>query len=571
MRLLIALLFVVFTAPAMALESSTELYNQAQIDAKSLQDVVLKLQQNISSMTSPKTFRDYFALLPRLKELSVKLNLEQIHPGGVEKLGESMVSYGTRWLDLAKDDLFIVKAHFVWMTPATALRYLHQIEDDVFLLKGEEFKNFATAVQYIIEVSGEKFTSDPYIEQGYRNLLSTLAYQKLKVTPITDVTEHQYWIPSIKNQDTLSSYTNLLQEYVLSYSKDNQDEATAIVNIVIALEDYLAKNTFPVADAVKSSSGYVVLELLDKSISQAWTLEEKSLTRLLDILNLAQLNSLADRMMSPSQSAGVKMYKQYIALAENLMARLKAMNAPLKAAELGAKAFSKIAPAMLLADDREGTYEIKAKNSKEKWRFTVFKSSEGRVIAGLGRVNGLGGNSTFFNVQYDVTTKTFRASENVIVDVGDYNFFVQFSFDQNGDVTVKSPLFPAEVGEALVGARVETYATYADVADSEATYIEGHFEGYTTLSGKKVPVKLYLGRFNENTIGRILIGDGVQLEIQEGTPGGEGYIYLTTGELKSGSALHFRFQQTEDDGLVGYSIMTGSGIRNDFHLNFIKQ
>lgn len=570
MRFLITLTVLAFSLSAAALTKPTDLVTKAETDAMGLQEALIELQQNIPTLTNPTVFREYFAILPKLKELSVKLNLEQIYPGGVEKLGESMVAYGSRWLNLATDDTTIVNQHFDWMTPQTALRYLHQVEDDIFTLQGTQFELFAKNLNLIINVAKKNYTKDPYIELGYRDLLSQLAYQKLKVTPLTQYQEHLNWMIHIKNQDTVSSYVSQLQENVLAFSVSQENEVPGLMTILVEFQKYIDQNTFPVADAVKASIGYVVVELLDKSMANAWILDTTKMLALVDTLSLAHLNSLADRMMSPLLVPSPAVYKQYLTLTQRIISRLQQANSPQKAMELSQKIYSKIAPVILLAEDREGTYQLQAANSKDKWRFTVFQSSEGRLIAGLGRESGVGMNLTFFNVEYDASQQKFVASQQVVVNAGENNYFIHFSFNEKGDVTVTSPLFAAYKGETLTGPRIETYENYAKLAKSDATYIEGYFEGFTVMNGKNVPVKLSLMRFNENTMGRLIIDEHVVIELQEGTSGGDGYIYLTSNEMKSGSAMHLRLLQNSEDGLDGFSVLTGSGIRLKFQLNFIK-
>ena len=92
--------------------------------------------------------------------------------------------------------------------------------------------------------------------------------------------------------------------------------------------------------------------------------------------------------------------------------------------------------------------------------------------------------------------------------------------------------------------------------------IEGQYRGLVHLpSGRSMMMTLTLFLFDDYAIGRL---DGpnqnTRIELQHGTQGGEGFIYLTSGQSRARSWFHLRVRLQEDATLKGHAIVGGQGM-----------
>jgi len=545
------------STPALALDSAPDLLKRASKGRIELQTVILEIEQNLKVLRDPVTFRKYFSIVPELSELSMKLNLEQINPLAVNRLANSMAAHGSRWLKLSTDSKELILSHVKWMNATSTFRFLQYQQDLVKKLKTEEeHLMFAKNLNQVLDLIEGKFESEWYIEQGYRDLSSEVAFQRLSKLDFKTPSEHIKWMSYLKNLDTSTAYTNSLYRESLSFDVKDENSALKLMAITKAFSDYIDTNPFRLSERINSPLSSVQLELVDKAFIGSWNSDINSVLNTIESLNIEGLSFLADRWSNAVNSLIADQDPEvFIVLIKKLSLLLDNNGLNLKAQNLNKNSLPRLNFIKLTKADAEGVYQVSTDKGVSN-TFTLIKSSNQTYIVSLSTNTSNNITKTFFYVTYSIEKDSYIAFQtNPSLGSSEANDYMEFSLQKDGSVSILSSAYFGS-GKA-VGTKVSSFKD--KIQTPFTTFVEnGIYNGTMTDSrGRNKKVTLRLNTYENQAFGLFSMGEHVDLDFTNGSLLENGNIHLTSSKLASGSAVHLRLVATEDGVLEGLFIVMG--------------
>lgn len=549
MRLLIILLSFFSLSLAQAqLKSPEALLNQASTNVNALHEVILELQHNLTQITMKDQFRGYFNILPSLKIQSTMLGLDNIHPGAIDNLGEQMVAYGVRWLDIAKEDTNTINKHLEWMSAATAHRYVYNAEELIQRSLPEDARRISQNLDAFVAHTTKEYTQDLYIAQAYRNLLSELAVKQIQNVPIEDQTETVYWIQKINNQETLSSYIFFLLETTYKVTPLTRGNLDHLLLYTLAIKNLLDKNLFPVSVRTYTSLGEVILEIIDKSMLFLWPLRINQAAEAIPLLSVSQAGGLADRLILASHQSIPDMDEHLTFYAETLMYQLSILGAPEKADQFAGIFYSTVPSAIRTFQKYEATYKVEEKKTRTKWIVSFSRYTSSGFILNLYNEKSKK-LYTLPNVSYDVESGVFLATSSTVTNASS-GFYAKVQFLLNDQILVEIP--DTKGGWlALEGQVEQKYTPPPIVAITTDPQVEGEFSGEYRKQNGRVRLNVTVTKVNERYVAHLVMQNGDTSTLEGFFSWADGRLYLTSNIPTTGEVVHLRLSEEGDQGLKG--------------------
>lgn len=559
MKLTKKLVLLAFMWPAMSLAAlnlpePTALLNKAATSRTALLDSILAIEFNIPEMRDPATFDKYFFLMDNLQTLAQDTGLEEYYPQVVEKLALNMVSNGMRWLDVTKTTPEKLSYYIKWMDGDSLARLLGLVEFQLTTEKNPAaLKNMAANVEAVLPLIDVQAAKLPYVQFGFRRLMSDAAVNILKTENFTNA-EFDFWVSKLKVSSAASEYLDYLNLGVYALEAKN----ISYGHIYLYRLTMLLQQTGKMAEVAPNWLLNAIADSATETILRMVRAEENfafgEFTFALEQMKTRHLQGLAVQWMSAEKLPSQKYIAHYLDLSAQLSARLQAVGLRKENGELQKWLAKSAAPLMAAEMDLEGHYELYNKKG-DLWYLTLAVAKENTLIAALGTKNGEL-YKTFFNVVYNLKTKTFVASEREPDTDEEQNPPVEFSIT-DGKLTLFDPYMRTEF-KTFVGSRIQTFADILKSAKVAAPSLNGTYKGPIVLpNGKTIEANLIVTSFNGYTLGR-LDTSSFSIELNLGSEGDNGVVILTSGRKYGSSWFQVRGVGKEN-GLYTCVIVGGQG------------
>ena len=522
--------------------------------AAELQNVMLDIQINLPSLSTKNDFRKYFSLMPKIVELAKTHRLESIYPGAVAGLGQQMVSYGIRWLDLSVDDAATIQQHLDWIDSITAGQYIYVVSDLIFRKKDLNAKLLTSNIDLFIDASVNKFKNESYIERGYRDLNSEVALAELKKISAGNDQEFLFWIAKLSNQETLSAYIYSLLERTYLINVTDRAELSFVLNACQIIKNTLVSQKIPSSIRIYDSLGEVIIESLDRSTVYSWPLDEAQVKDVMSVLGVAQSLNMANRLSASIYQSIPEMDAQNMLIAEVLLAQLTLQGAPQKAEEF-ANTFYGSAPAVIrTVQKNEGIYVVKnSDGERNDWVVHFFRSGTEQFIFTLNNKRSRELAVTFFSMNYDYLTDTYVFFQTSPNSSEASEQFIRVKFSQGGrSVSISIP--DAKEGWSQIEAQKEQSLPTATLYVSEGEpEVPAQLEGPATAGTESTTLSfsiaesngVYLAQMYDNATRRELIN------MQGFFSYADGYLYLTSSKRQNGHLISLKIKKDGFDQWSG--------------------
>lgn len=551
---LFAFMWPAISLAALNLPEPTALLNKAATSRTALLDSILAIEFNIPEMRDPATFDKYFMLMDDLKTMAQGSGLEEYYPDVVEKLALNMVSNGMRWLDVTKTDTAKLAFYIKWMDADSLARLLGLVEYQLTTEKNPAaLKTMAGNLESVLWLIDQKAAKLPYVQFGFRRLMSDAAVNILKTENFTNQ-EFDFWVSKLKVSSAVSEYLDYLNLGVYGLDAKNISYSHIyLYRLTMMLQQ--TGNMAEVApnwllNAIADSASEVILRMVRAEENFVFG----EFTFALEQLKTRHLQSLAVQWMSAEKLPSQKYIAHYLDLSAKLNDRLLAVGLRKESGELQKWLAKAAAPMMAAQMDIEGHYELYNKKG-DLWYLTLAVAKENTLIAALGTKNGEL-YKTFFNVVYNLKTKTFVASEREPDSDEEQNPPIEFSVSE-GKLTLFDPFMRSEF-KTFVGSRIQVFADVMKAAKIAAPSLHGTYAGPIVLpNGKQIEGRLIVTSFNGYTLGR-LDTSSFSIELNVGSEGDNGVVILTSGRKYGASWFQVR-GVAKDGGLYTCVIVGGQG------------
>ncbi|MEA9358167.1 hypothetical protein SHI21_18175 [Bacteriovorax sp. PP10] len=559
---LLLLMFVITTGSADAqvdvpnLGRPGTLLKEAKQGRKELLEVLLRLKDNVRELRDQPTFDEFFALLGPLDALAKEYNLALIYPDAVKEVGKNMIMHGNRWLKISVDSDKKILSYQKWADLSAALLFQGQVIEELNKIKDEELFKKAYVNLLSLETWAEvTFPNDLYLYPTYQKTISDLSFKALLTTKIIDQEEWTFWIRGLSSQSAAQDYLSFLNEKILMDSLKKEE-----IPQWFALAETLGKQLTAIdrlSGSVKNNYGVFVTDLTAKAIFYEYDINEASFKTIVNLLDISSLRGLIFRWVNPEKTASDVYALRLVTLSKILYLRTKELKLTQNSLELERFVSSRLGPVVASQNGIEGHYNLKGLDGRE-WFFTIIRETESRVVASLCDSTGVICFS-FFNIQYNMERNVFFASENLPNDDSYQNAPAQIIFGADNTVSLDLP-HAFKVSGRFSGKKVQSYENIMSMADENAVAIEGHFKGTMEVNGVLKEYDLMITSFGEYSIGRLESEDSViRVDLNKGTDGKAGFIYLTSGRTGKGTWFHLRLKQEGYETLVGDAIVGGMG------------
>ena len=560
MSYLIYLVTTAFIASAQ-IESPESYLARASQGAVDLQNVMLDVQINLPTLSTKNEFRKYLSLMPQFVELAEKHRLESIHPGAVRELGRQVVAYGIRWLDLSVDDSATVQLHLDWIDSITAGQYIYLVGDLIFRKKDLNAKFLSNNIDLFIEASVKKFSTEPYIAKGYRDLNSEVALAELKKITAGNDQDFLFWISKLSNQETLSTYIYSLLERTYTISVTDRAELSFVFKACQIITDTLISQRIATSIQIYDSLGEVIIEVLDRATVYSWPLDQNQIKNVMAVLGVSQSLNMANRLSASIYQSLPEMDEQNMLIAETILAQLTLQGAPHKAEEF-ANYFYGSAPAVIRTIQKyEGIYVVKNNEGvRNDWVVHFFRSGTEQFIFALNNKNSRTPVFTFFSMNYDYLTDTFVFFQTSPNSTEASEKFIKAKFSQDGQSVIIS-IPDAKEGWTQIEAQKELNLPAGTLYVSEGEpMVPPQLEGPATVGTESTTLSLsiaesngvYLAQMYDSSTRRELIN------MQGFFSYTDGYLYLTSTKRKNGHFLSLKIRKDSLDQWSGTLLDTSS-------------
>lgn len=564
---LFIVMMLLFTLSATALPSAFEIRNNVGENSSEVLQRILEIHDNVGDISTNENFQQYFALLPLFERKATEHELELIYPDIVSKLADKLASHGMRWINIEKTPQEEITQLIKVMKANTALRFLNDLSYKLSLLNlnNENLVIVNDKLLAIKEILEKNHPDNKSIHDKVNYSLSSLSLIALQQEDLLSKEQIQYWTTQVLTTVHIENYLVYLHSSVLETDKDR---APYLMTLVLTLGSHLnsVKNQ-PLS--LKNMYGDIIVELVGRSIEVGILIDTKLLEKAVLNIGTVHLKSLAFRVLETQRPNTRHLANNYVNITYVIGERLKQKGVINVATDLIKTVETAMAPVLATIKGHEGTYHINDEAGK-LWIFTLARTSEDRLIASLGKPNGMVTQS-FFNIKYSVRKKKYTMSDFVPDDDPYFNMVGELFTSRDGLIHIHLP-FAKKGHRKFKGKKVVSYPDYFKYYNPSSNYIEGAYSGTIKLpSGTKIKVIVTIFNFDEYSIGRLESHDSnLRIELQQGTQGGSGFIYLTSGQTQAKSWFHLRLKLTRGSKLRGYAIIGGKNRTENFVLHKIN-
>ncbi len=554
---LLILIPLAATHAKMNLPPPEELKKRAEESREKLIEVLLDIDQNLQEMTDPEIFESYFGLLEDLRDLSERANLNEIYPQGVEGLGRRMAAYGARWLRPNKDSADKLIDYHRWMDAQTAAQFQYYIELAIMEYKESEvLKRLALNIEALGVFAKTHFSQELLLRNGYKRLLSKVATKYLTLFEVGD-DEIDFWMSKISSAENLAEILNQIYNRAIQLKKDSQPSALDMMRRLLIVERQVSQLRDELPAYLVTFPAEIMLVFFNQILALEITSPEELTQQALAILPPQQMRNLSQQIRFNGKPPSDTYAEEYQKLLEQIYAALKAADLDQEAAEF--RRFIDKASATIVGKKirMEGTYDLVDRRGK-KWRFTVVQSKADTYYAALVDTKGFV-YKYFTSISYDAVQEVFVASKRDVDTDPEQNLTLIFSL-KNDVMNVIDP-FGDPSRQPLLGKKVQEYPNYlsGELSD-DLRDVTGRYRGRVPFpGGLEKEMLLIVTGFSNYTLGRLTDEEHIRLELNVGTRGLDGILYLTTGRLRKTSWVQMR-GTLENNEYRGFIIVGGHGI-----------
>lgn len=552
---LLALTWPAISFAGLNLPEPAALLQKAAVSRSALLDTTLAIEFNIPEMRDPATFDKYFFLMDNLKTMAQESGLENYYPQVIEKLALNMVGNGIRWLDLTKVTPAKLSYYVKWMDADTLGRLLSLVEYQMSTVKDPVLlKAMVANVDAVLPLVDIKAASLPYVQLGYRRLMSDAAVAVLKTENFTNE-EFSFWLSKIKVSTSFSEYLDYLNVGV--YSLDASKRVYGhiyLYRLTLLLAETSQLSEVP-PNWLLNAIGDALSETILRMIRMEEPFSQGEFPMAIQQLKSRHLQTLAQQLMAADKLPSEAYVAQYLELSNAILARMKVVGLAKDAADFNKWIAKTAAPIMATAMNLEGQYELRNKKG-DIWILTLAMAKENTLIAGVGTPDGAV-YKTFFNVSYNAESKKFIASEREPDNDQEQNPTVEFTIT-NGTVSLYDPFVRTDY-KIFVGTRTATFENVLKLGKPNSPALNGTYAGTFYLpNGKVFDGRLIITSFNGYTLGR-LDSRNFTIDFTVGTEDNRGVVVLTSGRKSGSSWLQVRGVATKTGDLNVCLIVAGQG------------
>jgi hypothetical protein len=276
---------------------------------------------------------------------------------------------------------------------------------------------------------------------------------------------------------------------------------------------------------IQSMLGEVSVELIMRMTKYEEAFAEGEADLALGLLQNRYLQALGAQWVSRAKIPSGQYAPTYFSVARKLAAALYNAGFATESNQLNSHIGNVAAPIMGRQMDIEGTYLVTDVKGKQ-WKFSVALVRENYYFAALCDVMGAVHKPLLY-VEYDFETGGFVASAREKDSDPEPIWTVRFKVDGK-KIEIVDPWSEVD-RQPLKGEKIESYPDIFKNTPPEATKPAGRYEGVVTFGNNtKLKMTLIVTAFNGYTLARLTNKD-VDLDLNVGTAGTNGVLYLTTG------------------------------------------
>ena len=530
---------------------------EAKLGRKQLLEVLLRLKDNVKELRDQPSFDAFFALLGPLDVLAKEYSLEAIYPNAVKEVGKSLVMHGNRWLRISTDSESKILSYQKWADLTVALTFQWQVLEELNKINDDKlFKKAFTNLLSLQSWAKATYPNDLNLYPTYENTISVVSFKALMKTSVINKEEWVFWIKRLSSQEAVQSYLAFLNEKILMENFE-KEELSLWFSLAETLGNQL--NTIErLSNSEKNNYGSFISDLTAKAINDEVVINENSFKSIINLLNVTSLRGLIYIWVNPSKTPSDAYSLKLLSLTRTLHIRTKELKQNSFSLALDKFISSNLGPVITSPNGIEGHYNLKGRDGSQ-WFFTIIRETESRIIAALCDSAGSSCYS-FYNITYNLDNHVFFASENVPSDDSSQNASAQIIFGTDNSISIDLPS-AYKLSGRFTGKKSQSYENVMNLKNEKAEGIQGRFKGTIEIKGVTEAYNLIITNFGEYSIGRLDSEDNsIQVELNKGTNGKDGFVYLTSGRTAKGTWFHLRLKQVGSETLVGDAIVGGTGI-----------
>lgn len=539
------------------LDPPADLVKKAATGRIELREVIMDLQLNAPEFTAPQQLDPYFNILPDLAKLANDFDLDEIFPEAVKKLGVRLAANGIRWLDISKDPFDKVQYYHSWMDEEVALRFQAQVDD--LLLTQTDPARLRTAVDNIVNlipVVEGLFPKSLVLANTYRRLSSETA---LKIIRDQNLQEDEvvFWLSKVTMPTAYADYFDFIRGEILGLQANQNQSAYFILKRLLAISRQIQNNQQRSPGWIRDSFGDLILETLARfhQLRLALTLDQYG--DLLECMEPQHLKALSQYFQSIETLPNLEYSRSYLQYLQILVNELRSRGSSWEAEALVRYTNHISGPLMVKMGNLEGSYKLKDAKGRD-WILSIAIARDNMLVASLGTADW-NIYKSYFTGYYNFDEKKFVASLREADTESEVNPVIKFFVNKNNQIEVEDQ-FTRGPTNFLVGTRYETYPTYEEHRGDLNGTIDGTYHG-TIYFPKNISsnVRLTINGIGGYTMGRLSDGGAFNIDFSMGTPTGESPVYLTSGQLESGTWIQLRFYKSSANEIRGVLIVGGRG------------
>ncbi len=568
--LLLSVLIFLSTLNVQALTSVEDIEKTQWQASGPLLEQILEIQDGVGSIRTYSEFRGYFNLLPMFREKAQEFELDSIYPGVVDQLADRLAGHGLRWVKVSETPIEEIMELVRVMKPETVNRLLDDFNNELELLGSDvDEEAIGDKLRTLSAYVKDKYSENLVLIGKTKVLLSSLSEKVLTNNPEMQGEDYTKWLSGLEQVRFVENYLLFLYSQVLQASPEQMDR---ISFQVLETGSHLQNISNTLPTGVTNIYGDIFVEFLGKALESATPLEEEALKNSITQLSSVYLQGVVYRLIDARNMPPSAYIIDYLETIRLVSSELRSRGLMDLAQDLNEKIETRMAAAIATAENHEGTYRLRD-GEGNSWTLTLVRATEDRLLATLGLRDGVLYQS-LFNVTYSIDGNEYLASDFVPDDNPFPNFVARFQISKEKEIQMELPFATDDSRKELSGQKVEDYPDFFTINKSDATYITGEYRGRIQLPrGREKDVTLFVQNFRDYSIGRLVIDGGkTQVELQQGTQGGLGFIYLTSGQTRARSFIHLRLKQLEDDEtqLTGFVVVGGQGIGRPVNLQKVN-
>lgn len=568
----LAILFLALVgvaASAAPLSSPEQLLARSRVNESEWRKVVAEINDNLSKIESRETFEKQLRILSSLQKVGRDL---QIDPEGftlIRLLGEQMAQLGTRWIHPTDDDFSIIVALHEWMSLGNMFSFqedlVHAAATETQLEKLKILAANAEALEEWAKIGPSEFN---LLRVRYSRILSSLALRILRKYKNSD-SDFSIWLQKVTSSEDL---IEILRDLLAQISAHEKASSPPFSNLLIRFDqirDQVSERGDPVSTPVRNLVGDAAGELIRRGLILEVKFPEGTVAQLLTLLNPLQLQFIAGQIAQPNREISPVYLEDFFNVGYALTAALESAGLTRTAWDFRSFSWNLYLKTKVVVLDIEGTYALEDRAGK-KWIFTLARVREHQYFAALADARGYV-HKSFTNVVPDPDGKNFLASEREADTDPAPNWTITFQINDDKSISLNDPRGdPAN--QPLRGRRKEIYPDYfGEKGSGAATLPQGRYRGPLRMAnGSLLEARLDVMAFPNYTIGRLTDGRNFFLNMNVGSKGTQGALYLTTGRLyrRTWTQLRGRLDGSEYRGVL---VIGGVGLLNNFVLTKAKE